>query len=355
MGNVTYAYAADIVKTEKTPRGLMVYGKAAGPELDLDGQRCDPKWLARELPEWMKSAGNIREQHLMIAAGVGKELEEKADGWYLKALIVDKGTIEKIEEGVLTGFSVGVKNGKVVKSATAPKGLIVGGKIIEVSTVDRSSNPTTKMAICKSAGGTTLHPVDAEGEIVEELDLVEKVLSGDLHKSLATMDPDDARDQAGDTLIELCDMLSDQVELLKAAIADGDPADVLELFTITEAIGKFVKDDTDNGDVVGAIEKALSGHSDSVVATVLKAEITKAVAEVKEPLEAKIESLQADLTKALAVPRSGGPVLRVQPNAPTLNKSAEADRLSATADRTADPELKLAYQALATKTREVAA
>jgi hypothetical protein len=50
---ITYAYAADIFKTETAPNGdLYVFGKAAGPELDQDGQICEPTWLGKAMPMW---------------------------------------------------------------------------------------------------------------------------------------------------------------------------------------------------------------------------------------------------------------------------------------------------------------
>ena len=166
--DVTMTYLGNIYKTEKTPEGhLLVYGKAAGPELDLDEQRCDPTWLKAEMPDWFKWA-NVREQHTQLASGVGKEMEEDGlGGWNLKSLVVDRGTIEKVETGVLKGYSIGVKGGKVIKSPSAPKGLIVGGKIVEISLVDRPANPTATLSICKAAGGGTLLPVDGEGNELE--------------------------------------------------------------------------------------------------------------------------------------------------------------------------------------------
>lgn len=161
-----YAYFGDIVKTEKTPEGLMVTGKAAGPDLDLDGQRCDPLWLKTQMPEWFKWA-NIREQHSTIAAGVGRELVEDGEDWHVKALIVDPGSIQKVETGVLKGFSVGIKNGRVVRDKSAPNGVINGGIIAEVSLVDRPCNPTATLSIAKSLGGDTLMPVDEGGDAVE--------------------------------------------------------------------------------------------------------------------------------------------------------------------------------------------
>jgi hypothetical protein len=149
---LTYAYAAEIVKSERDADGhLIVYGKATGPDLDLDGQICDPKWLKKAMPEWM-TFGNIREMHGPIAAGIGIELTEKGDDWFLKSKCIDPGTATKIEEGVLKGYSIGIKNGQVTKDASAPGGRIVGGVIVETSYVDRPCNPTAKMTIAKRAG-----------------------------------------------------------------------------------------------------------------------------------------------------------------------------------------------------------
>jgi hypothetical protein len=190
-----YAYFGDIVKTEKTADGLMVTGKAAGPDLDLDGQRCDPMWLKTAMPEWFKW-GNVREQHSTIAAGVGREMTEDGDDWYIKALIVDPNTIKKIETGVLKGFSIGIKNGQVVRSKAAPNGVINGGIVAEVSTVDRPCNPTAMMSIAKSVDGATLLPVDEDGE-VQELEepeppatpLLDKMLKGVTTQGV--LEPDD--------------------------------------------------------------------------------------------------------------------------------------------------------------------
>lgn len=151
--SVTYAYAADIVKHERNPDGnLVVYGKATGPDLDLDGQICDPAWLKKAMPDWM-TFGNMREMHGPIAAGVGIELEAQGDDWWLKSLCVDPGTANKIENGVLRGYSIGIKNAKVVKDADAPNGRIVGGSIVENSYVDRPCNPTATYTFGKSANG----------------------------------------------------------------------------------------------------------------------------------------------------------------------------------------------------------
>lgn len=373
MDDITYAYAADIFKTEKAPNGdLYVFGKAAGPELDMDGQICDPVWLGKAMPKWYEF-GNVRAQHQAVAAGVGTVLDDTGGGTYnLKSLVVDRDTKEKVEKKVYKGYSIGIKNARVVKDAKAPKGRIVDGDIVEISLVDRPANPTAVLAICKAAGGAML-AMDTAGMVlwVEEVDLVEKVLSGDLHKSLAAMEPEDAAAEAAEAVAELCDLIADEIGLVKSAVAEGEPYAITDLWKSIGALRTFVDDDTSepypgfSDDVTAQVEvlaeadrryeleKAASLDSNTS-ATVLEAEITKAVAEVKTSLEAKIQSLQADLTKALAAPRSGGPVLLTQPTTQTLTKSSDADRYRAIADQTADPELKLAYQQAAVKA-EVAA
>ena len=163
MGTTT-AYAADIVKYERDENGdLIVYGKATGPDLDLDGQICDSKWLKSAMPSWMEF-GNVREMHQPIAAGIGLELEEQGTDWMLRSKCVDPNTARKIEKGVLKGYSVGIKNPQVTKDAGAPGGRIVGGSIVEVSYVDRPCNPTAKMTICKGASASQMLTVEAPAD-----------------------------------------------------------------------------------------------------------------------------------------------------------------------------------------------
>jgi hypothetical protein len=148
---ITYAYAGDIVKAVEDDGSLIVYGKATGPDLDLDEQVCDPSWLAKAMPAWMQW-GNLREMHQPVAAGIGIELAAEGDDWMLKSKVVDEGTAKKIEAGALKGYSIGIKGAKVVKDAAAPGGRIVGGEIVEVSYVDRPCNPTAVAAIAKGVG-----------------------------------------------------------------------------------------------------------------------------------------------------------------------------------------------------------
>lgn len=146
----------EIVKADKRDDGtLMVYGKATDDSLDIDQQICDPLWLDRAMPEWFKSGGNIREQHSSIAAGVAKEYEKKADGHYIHALVVDPISVKKVDNGVLKGFSIGIKSPRVVRDQKAANGRIIDGQIVEVSLVDRPANPNCQLVLAKSVDGET--------------------------------------------------------------------------------------------------------------------------------------------------------------------------------------------------------
>jgi hypothetical protein len=145
---------------------MTVYGKATDDSLDIDQQICDGDWLKRAMPAWFKSGGNIREQHSNIAAGVAKEYEAKADGHYIGVLVVDPVSVKKVDAGVLKGFSVGIKNPRVVRDSKAANGRIVDGQIVEVSLVDRPANPNCQLVLAKS--------VDGEKDLVQVEELHEK-------------------------------------------------------------------------------------------------------------------------------------------------------------------------------------
>lgn len=171
MTDVAYAWAP-ITKTEEQDDGtLMVYGPAASSDLDRDQQRLNADWLDRAMPEWAQ-IGNIREQHdAKRAVGVGVGLSKADDGQHhIAAHIVDESAVKKIKAKVLKGFSVGIKNPKVVLGkADAPGGEVVDGSICEISVVDRPCNPNTLFEIAKADGAGTLEAVEGAG-VVEKTD-----------------------------------------------------------------------------------------------------------------------------------------------------------------------------------------
>lgn len=150
--DITYIGLGDFTYKSTEDGTLLVFGKATGPDLDLDSQICDPDWLKSAMPLWFQTGANIREQHSSIAAGVGLELASEGDDWFLKSEVVDPLTAKKVEKGVLKGYSIGIKGAKVIKDASAPGGRIVAGNIVEVSLVDRPANPTATVQIAKMVG-----------------------------------------------------------------------------------------------------------------------------------------------------------------------------------------------------------
>lgn len=165
--NLTTTSYFSIEKADRNADGTMtVYGKATDDSLDIDQQICDGDWLKRAMPAWFKSGGNIREQHSQIAAGVAKEYEAKADGHYIGVLVVDPVSVKKVDAGVLKGFSVGIKNPRVVRDSKAANGRIVDGQIVEISLVDRPANPNCQLVLAKS--------VDGEKDLVQVEEWIEK-------------------------------------------------------------------------------------------------------------------------------------------------------------------------------------
>lgn len=250
MGEIEYAYAGHITKYEKQPDGtLMVYGVASDPAEDLDGQGCDPEWLKKAMPDWFKY-GNVREQHSSIAAGKGKELTHGAgDQWFLKSHVVDPGTVTKVINGVLTGYSVGIRDGRVRKDKAAgyPNGRIVDGKIVEISLVDRPCNPNATITIVKAAPSGVLEPVAVPelpaGDVLA-VDLDPTMLAADQDgtelsdgpDNSADDDPlglfdlefgdDDADDEQDDDADEYADVVDKALALIEVDADDDEPVTI---------------------------------------------------------------------------------------------------------------------------------
>lgn len=172
MPDTAYAWAP-ITKTIREDDGtLLVYGPAASSDLDRDQQRLNAAWLDQAMPRWLGQGGAVREQHdSKRAVGIGVGLSKTETGAHLlTARIVDPVAVKKIEHGVLKGFSVGIKNPKIVMGkADAPGGEVVAGDVIEVSVVDRPCNPTTLFEIAKADGSGDLTAVE-DPQIIDKTD-----------------------------------------------------------------------------------------------------------------------------------------------------------------------------------------
>lgn len=168
--DLTQAFAPIAKTVEQDDGSLLVYGKATDDSLDLDEQRCDAGWLKMAMPAWFGTGtgigGNIRAQHRADSA-VGKAIEHEAaaDGHYITAKIVDREAIAKTRAGVFTGFSIGIRRPKIVKSDLARNGVINGGTITEISLVDRPANSNAILTLCKAASeGWEGAPADLDEE-----------------------------------------------------------------------------------------------------------------------------------------------------------------------------------------------
>lgn len=163
---LTHAYIGDVVKFHRNDDGdLVVYGKAAGPDKDLDGQRCHPDWLRKAVPKWFEW-GNVREQHDQIAAGVGTDLDNLGDDWHIKAVVTDPVTAHKVETKTLKGWSLGAVGVRTFRDAQGQEWL-VDGEIVEFSLVDRPCNSTCTVGVAvKSADGQWSSVAASAGEVI---------------------------------------------------------------------------------------------------------------------------------------------------------------------------------------------
>jgi len=163
MSEITYAYFGGLEKSRDDKGFLVVKGLATDDTLDLDQQICDPEWLKTAMPKWFE-IGNIREQHDgSKAVGKATSMAAKGTGFEIGAKIVDPVAAMKLEEGVYTGFSVGIKGAYVdMNDPRAPHGVIKGGTIVEVSVVDRPANPACSLELAKSVNGVMTKSVELQ-------------------------------------------------------------------------------------------------------------------------------------------------------------------------------------------------
>ena len=163
MSEITYAYFVGLEKSRDDKGFLTVKGLATDDTLDLDQQICDPEWLKTAMPKWFE-IGNIREQHDgSKAVGKATSMTSQGTGFAIGAKIVDPVAAMKVEEGVYTGFSIGIKGAYVdMNDPRAPRGVIKGGQIVEVSVVDRPANPSASFELAKTVGDVMTKSVEMQ-------------------------------------------------------------------------------------------------------------------------------------------------------------------------------------------------
>lgn len=222
---------ARIEKSEELEDGtLLVTGLASDDTVDSDAQIADPEWLKTAMPDWFKW-GNIREMHGAKAAGVATELEQVGEAAHrIVAHVVDPVSVDKVKNKVLKGFSIGIRQARVVKDTTgkAAGGRIVDGKIVEVSLVDRPANPNCTLTLAKAAKpGMTVKgdEIDMNRLLVKTEELAETPGEPEIVPEATLPDPEGVSDEtaeksdspgsAGD------DLAADAAYLAKAWLAEG--------------------------------------------------------------------------------------------------------------------------------------
>jgi hypothetical protein len=165
--DIAYHYIPFTTKGDDSRR--IVEGYISSGEVDCDSQIVDQDWLKAQLPAWLASYGNIREQHNpQRAVGKAQSVDlTTRPGPYLAAKIVDDAAWRKVQAGVYNGFSVGIKAPRIVHDGTARNGRIAGGTLIEISIVDRPANDAARFVVLKRAGERAWR-LGERGPVVEE-------------------------------------------------------------------------------------------------------------------------------------------------------------------------------------------
>lgn len=134
--------------------------------IDSDDQIVDPAFARKALAEWYDTGANVRQMHAttLPPAGKGILLESRPDGEYVRTKVVEPTAKALVENEVYTGYSVGIARPKIERDARARGGRITGGKIVEISLVDRPANPMAKFAVLKAEGKNA--PLAFVGKVV---------------------------------------------------------------------------------------------------------------------------------------------------------------------------------------------
>jgi hypothetical protein len=384
--NFTTSYAA-IIKQEKQDDGtLLVYGKATDDSLDIDQQICDAAWLEKAMPEWFKTGGNIREQHSSIAAGVAKELDSKADGHYISALVVDAQSVKKVETGVLKGFSIGIRAPRIVRDNKAANGRIIDGQIVEVSLVDRPANPNAKLMLAKSNGLEVVQmeqfiQKEADETPVESTEPIEVVEAEVVEAETAAVEAEEAKadmpskEDALKALEELRENLMAHEKMCKELGYLEEEDD-----KALEPVGESAEEETEEGSKPEAAEeeveeaegkKTAEGETaeeakensveeteqpaldDDVIDAIVDKAVKSATATVRDEIKSykeEINKLQAELATAKNKAVGSGPKRAVvsKPAILEFNEfSRIAEQYRAKAADTTDNQLALGYRELA--------
>jgi hypothetical protein len=356
-----------IIKADKQADGtLIVTGIATDDTLDVDQQVCDPDWLKAAMPEWF-SWGNIREQHSNIAAGVATEYEAKGSQHIITARVVDPSSVKKVENGVLKGFSIGIRNPRVIKDEKAIGGRIVDGQIVEVSLVDRPANPTCVLTVAKtidgqlkSVEGTDMNEdevveVAAETVAPEAVEVVEATPVEEVEKAMGE-ESTTVKEEHADDMCKECgkaesECKCDEGGFERKAIAEESSQEVGE-----ESSQEIGEESSREGGVAGVAGKSIEVIAEQLTRmekslTLLNetyAELLKNIS-TTEDIAKSVQEVTERLSVVEKSPSSSAPVrMAVVAKANTINPDvAKAQEYRVKAMATTDRKLSDGYIALA--------
>ena len=179
---------APLSKVEKKSDGtLRIRGVASSETVDHDGEVILASAMKAAIPGFLAhGTGALREMHRAdAAAGTVDEVEfdDKTKTTKIVASVVDKGAIDKVVKGVYKGLSIG---GRTLERHPDNNKVITKVSWLELSLVDRPSNPTSTFSIYKvgaarkvpDAGGAVKSVAEMWEEHGRYATLVEKMPDG---------------------------------------------------------------------------------------------------------------------------------------------------------------------------------
>ena len=122
---------------------LIVSGVLSTEDVDAQGEVVPAAFIRKAIADYMKKPA-LREMHQPIAAGRTLSVNvDENNVTRVETKVVDKGTIQKVRDGVLRGFSIG---GKWLRDGTNK---LTGLVLKEISLVDLPCNPKATFDVVK--------------------------------------------------------------------------------------------------------------------------------------------------------------------------------------------------------------
>ena len=172
----------------------LVYGIATQEVQDRSGETMDYESSKPNFEKWSqdiekasggKSLGNLREMHTNKAAGKLTQLNFNDDQKAIEvcAKVVDEDSWNKVQEGVLTGFSIGGSYAKRWRDADTTR---FTASPAEISLVDLPCVPTATFEVIKANGLTEQRQFKNKEE--NNVDEINKTVLDNFNKALADKD-----------------------------------------------------------------------------------------------------------------------------------------------------------------------